>query len=285
MGGCPIESDTRRTDVTVDACLLASVAREAAETGARVAMEWLDRADELQIEEKSGPRDLVSRADRDAEAAIRSVLSLHRPHDGVLGEEGGQSVGESEVYWAVDPIDGTTSYLYGRADWAVSVAAMRCSDRRILAGAVVEPMVGKTTVAAAGGGTYTGGQRVVMSDDRRLDEALIEVNLGREDQRPVSGAMIAALVQHVRDVRRGGSAASALAQAATGRADAVWAPGLQPWDCAAGVLLVAEAGGLVGDLTGTSPGTLPISGNVLAAGPQLWAPLSELLRPIYVSEV
>jgi myo-inositol-1(or 4)-monophosphatase len=93
--------------------------------------------------------------------------------------------------------------------------------------------------------------------------------------------MIDALVPRVRDVRRGGSAAAALAQLATGRADAVWVPGLQPWDCAAGVLLVQESGGLVGDLAGPSAGTWPASGDVLAAGRNLWEPLRTLLAGVY----
>jgi myo-inositol-1(or 4)-monophosphatase len=88
-------------------------------------------------------------------------------------------------------------------------------------------------------------------------------------------------VPRVRDVRRGGSAACALAQLATGRVDAVWAPGLQPWDCAAGVLLVHESGGVVGDLDGRTPGTWPASGDVLATRSELWEPLSEVLAPTY----
>jgi myo-inositol-1(or 4)-monophosphatase len=270
---------------SVDDQDLMTVARLAAEAGARVAMAWRKRSDLLQIEQKTGPRDLVSHADRDAESAIRSVLSQHRPDDGVLGEEGGMSTGTSDVEWAVDPIDGTTNYLYGRPDWAVSVAAVRRSDRHILAAAVSEPMLGRLTVSRAGGGTFVGDQRMAVPTDRPLLEALVELNLGREDQRDRSGPMIGALVPRVRDVRRGGSAASALAQVATGRADAVWAPGLQPWDCAAGVLLVAEAGGLVGDLAGLTHGTWPTSGDVLAAGPQLWATLRDLLRPIYAQGV
>jgi myo-inositol-1(or 4)-monophosphatase len=271
--------------MTPDCSSLLTVARMAAEAGARVAMSWRARAESLELEEKNGPRDLVSHADRDAEAAIRAVLSAHRPDDGVLGEEGGESAGTSDLLWAVDPIDGTTNYLYGRPDWAVSVAALRRSDRRILVGVVAEPMLGRLTEASAGGGTFVGERRVSVDTVRSLPEALVELNLGREDQRPLSPQMMAALAPRVRDVRRGGSAASALAQVATGRADAVWAPGLQPWDCAAGVLLVAEAGGVVGDLAGPTPGTWPQGGDVLACGPQLWDPICELLRPVYEASV
>jgi myo-inositol-1(or 4)-monophosphatase len=85
----------------------------------------------------------------------------------------------------------------------------------------------------------------------------------------------------VRDLRRAGSAAAALARLSTGRLDAAWLPGLQPWDCAAGVLLVEEAGGVVGDLAGPTPGTWPRSGDVLACAADLWSPLQRSLSPVY----
>jgi myo-inositol-1(or 4)-monophosphatase len=258
-----------------------SVALSAAEAGARVAMRWLERIGDLEIEQKAGPRDLVSRADRETEDAIIDSLMRARPDDGVLGEERGQIIGTSDVEWAVDPIDGTTNYLYQRPDWAVSVAAMRRRDQRVLAAAVCEPIVGRLTTACCGGGTWSAGRRVKMQTKSSLDQALIELNLGREDQRGRAGAMIDALAPVSRDIRRGGSAASALAQAATGRADAVWAPGLQAWDGAAGALLVQEAGGTVGDLSGPTHGCWPRGGDVLATAPALWAPLQRLLSPIY----
>jgi myo-inositol-1(or 4)-monophosphatase len=259
---------------------LMAVAQRAADAGARVAMRWQEGGD-LRVEEKAGPRDLVSQADRESEDAIAAVLSRLRPDDSVLGEERGATAGRSEVTWAVDPIDGTTNYLYGRPDWAVSVAALSRLDQRVLAAAVAEPALGRMTTAAHRGGTWSQGRRTTVRARAALDCALIEVNLGTEDQRDRAGAMIGALAPHARDIRRGGSAAAALAQVATGRADAVWAPGLQPWDGAAGVLLVHEAGGTVGDLSGDMPACWPPSGDVLASAPQLWAPLRRLLAPVY----
>jgi len=265
----------------VDPSELLAVARLAAEAGARTAMSWRDRADQLFIEEKTGPADLISQADRDAELAVREVLARHRPDDGVLGEEQGMTGGRSGVRWIVDPIDGTTNYLYGRPDWAVSVAAARVADGELLAGVVAEPAVGRLTEACLGGGTWADGRRVPELRAVELSHVLLELNLGHASQRLLSGRLLDALVPVTRDVRRGGSAASALAQMVTGRADAVWVPGLQPWDCAAGVLLVQEAGGLVGDLAGPVPGTWPASGDVLAAPPGLWEPLRVLLAEVY----
>lgn len=200
---------------------------------------------------------------------------------------GGSTIGPSGVRWIVDPIDGTANYLYGRPDWAVSVAAARVADRRLLAAAVAEPVLGRLTAARLGGGTRgagtrPGGRRVVAVRAQKLHRAIIELNLGREGQKARTGRMVDALVPRVRDIRRGGSAASALAQLATGRADAVWVPGLQPWDCAAGVLLASEAGCVVGDLSGAAEGTWPRSGDVLAAPPALWEPLRALLAGAYL---
>ncbi|MEU9554304.1 inositol monophosphatase family protein [Streptomyces fumanus] len=260
---------------------LLAVARAAARAGARTAAAWRAGAHELLIEEKAGPDDLVSQADRDTERAVRAVLSEHRPDDTVLGEEEGTTTGRGGVRWIVDPIDGTTNYLYGRPDWAVSVAAADADSGRLLAGVVVEPAVGALTEARAGARTVADGTPVAPLRKCDLSRALVELNFGRPAQRPLAGPAVGVLLPRVRDLRRGGSAAAALAQVATGRADALWAPGLHAWDCAAGALLVHRAGGTVGALTGPTPGTWPPDGDVLAASPALWTQLRELLARVY----
>jgi fructose-1,6-bisphosphatase/inositol monophosphatase family enzyme len=264
---------------------LVDVARIASAAGARIAMQWWMDRTQLEVQQKCGPRDLVSRADRETEAVIRDVLAELRPDDGVLGEEGGNTLGDSDIRWVIDPIDGTTSYLYGRSDWAVSVAAVRCSDGVVVAAAVQEPVAGWTTTAQRNCGTYLNGHRVTVNSESNLECTLVEINFGRDDQREVAGLMVSELATRVRDLRRGGSAACALAHVATGRADAVWAPGLQPWDGAAGLLLVEEAGGSVGDLSGICHGVWPGSGDVLAANPALWPALRSILSPVYAVKV
>lgn len=260
---------------------LLEVARLAAEAGSRVALDWRRRADELRVEEKAASDDLVSQADRETEAAVHALLDEHRPDDGRLGEETGERAGSTGIRWVTDPIDGTTNYLYGRPDWAVSVAATDSSGR-VLVGVVVEPALGLVTWASAGGGAWSDGRRLPPLAQSDLSRVLVELNAGRPDQRARFGSVVEALVGQVRDVRRGGSAAAALAQVATGRADAAWLPGLQPWDCAAGLLLVTEVGGVVGDLTGPASGHVPASGDVLATPPALWDGLSALLRPAFL---
>jgi myo-inositol-1(or 4)-monophosphatase len=260
---------------------LLTTARAAAQAGAKASMEWRARADELTVIEKAAADDLVSQADHDTEAAVRAMLERMRPDDGITGEEAGSSGGGSGIEWVVDPIDGTTNYLYGRPDWAVSVAAIVAPEGRILAAAVAEPAIGRVTEARLDGGAWVDGRRVERPGGTDLERALVEVNLGRPAQRGLAGGMVDALMPHVRDVRRGGSAASALAQVADGRADAYWGPGLLPWDAAAGLLIVSEAGGTVGSLAGATDAVWPASGNVLAADPDLFEPLRALLGEVY----
>jgi myo-inositol-1(or 4)-monophosphatase len=260
---------------------LLDAARDAARAGAAAAISRYGDLARLEVEEKAASDDLVSDADREAERAIRSVLEELRPGDAILGEEGGATAGESGIRWLVDPIDGTTSYLYGRPDWAVSVAAVRERDSRTLAAVVAEPALGRLTEASLGGGAWSDGERLRCSSCEDFSRALVEVNLGHGVQRERAGELFAALVPRVRDVRKGGSAAAALAAVAGGRVDAYWGPGLRPWDGAAGALLVGEAGGTVGDLAAWTGGDWPGSGDVLAAAPALAEPLRQALRPVY----
>jgi myo-inositol-1(or 4)-monophosphatase len=260
---------------------LLGAAREAAREGAAMAMSWRRNLAALEVEEKAASDDLVSQADRDVERAIRAVLGRLRPTDGVLGEEDGETAGASGIRWLVDPIDGTTNYLYGRADWAVSVAAVSRDDSRTLVAVVAEPALDRLSEATAGGGAWSAGGRLRCNPGADLTRALVEINLGRGPQKALAKDLIGELLPRVRDIRRGGSAAAALAQVADGRADAYWGPGLQPWDGAAGALLVVEAGGSVGDLAGPTGERWPASGDVLAAPADLWEPLRELLAGVY----
>ncbi|ONI92100.1 hypothetical protein ALI22I_05640 [Saccharothrix sp. ALI-22-I] len=253
------------------------VARTAAQAGGRKAAFWHHRAHRLFLEEEAAPDALIGEARRDADGAVRSVLTRRRPNDGVLGREG-STAGHTHVRWIIDSIGGSIDYLYERPDWAVSVAAA-APGGALLVGVVFEPALGRVTEARLGGGTLTNGEPVPAPGKRDLTRALVEVApVGRSAS---AGRTVDALVPRVGQLRRGGSTSAALARVATGRADALWAPDLKPWDCAAGVLLVQEAGGTVGDLVGPSPHTWPGSGDVLAAAPALWSPLRALLAQVH----
>jgi len=153
---------------------LLSVARLAAEAGVRTALYWSRRRNQLTVEEKLGPADLVSQADRETEQAIRGVLQERRPDDGWWGEESGHAPGSSGIRWVVDPIDGTTEYLYDRPGWAVSVAAVREDDDRVLTGVVAEPAMRRTTEACLGHGTWSDGRRSRCRSSTDLARALVE---------------------------------------------------------------------------------------------------------------
>lgn len=263
---------------------LTQAAYEAATAGAKIATYWQGRGAERNVREKTSPRDLVSRADVETESAIRQALHQLRPDDAIVGEEHPPSSGSSGVTWFVDPIDGTTSYLYGRCGWAVSVAAAG-PDGGVLTGVVAEPAHHRVSIAAAGRGAWVKDESLQVSQPDDLVHVLVEAYFGRPGpQRDRAAAMVGALLGNVRDLQRSGSAAVALANVAAGRADAVWSPGLQPWDGAAGLLLVHEAGGLVGDLDGPTERSWPPSGDVLAASPAVWHPLRDLLASVYGRE-
>jgi len=196
------------------------------------------------VDTKANPLDLVTEVDRASEELITSMLLDARPDDGLVGEEGVNVTGTSGVDWVIDPIDGTTSFVYGLPGFSVSIAATHGGET--VAGVVHAPMIGAVYQTAAGRGTTYNQRRVDCSDVVSLDRALIATGFAPDDQRRTrQGAQLAKLLPEIRDIRRMGSAALDLAAVASGQVDAYYEVGLNRWDYAAGVLLVAEAGGKV----------------------------------------
>jgi myo-inositol-1(or 4)-monophosphatase len=224
------------------------------------------------IERKSSATDMVSDADRDAESLIRRLIGDARPDDGVLGEEAGSAEGASGLRWVVDPLDGTTNYLYRHPVWAVSVACEDADGARV--GVVHQPCVGETFTAIRGRGAQLDQRPIAVSDVSDLASSLIGTGFSyipevRSDQ----ARALVEILPKVRDVRRAGSAAIDLAWVACGRLDGYYELGTRQWDRAAGVLLVTEAGGVTAPLA-------PVGGSgdgVLAANPALYAQLSHLV--------
>jgi myo-inositol-1(or 4)-monophosphatase len=227
------------------------------------------------IETKSSPTDLVSEADRAAERAVRGALSGHRPHDAVLGEEGGEDPGTSGVRWIVDPLDGTTNYLFGIPHWAVSVA---CEDGGgMIAGVVLDALRDEEWAATRSGPLELNGEpRAERRAPPALGEALVATGFGYEAAvRERQAAVAARVLPRVRDLRRGGSATLDLAWTAAGRLDAYWERGPQPWDEAAGALLCRRAGLEIHWLEACDDGPA----GIVAAPAALAGPLLELVRP------
>jgi myo-inositol-1(or 4)-monophosphatase len=212
---------------------------------------------------------MVSDADRAAEDAITSLLRAERPDDGLLGEEGASVEGTSGRRWVVDPLDGTTNFLYGFPQWAVSVAVEDASGA--LAGVVFDPVRGELFAAERGAGAALNGAPARVRDGGDLSRSLIATGFGYEPGWRAEQARAAAhVLPNVRDIRRAGAAALDLAWLAAGRLDGYWERGLEPWDWAAGRLLVTEAGGAVAELDGERPG-------LVAAGPALLPQLVNLV--------
>ena len=221
--------------------------------------------------------------DRRAQALIADRLRAARPQDAFFGEEGGAATGTSGVTWVVDPIDGTVNYVYDIPAYAVSVAAAVGDPRvpgewRPVAGAVVNPVSGERFWARSGGGAWRQRGRLEATRVRvstQADLALSLVGTGFGYAAPVrawQARVLAPILPRVRDIRRIGSAALDLCRIAEGSLDAYYERGLNPWDLAAGWLLVTEAGGTVTGLQGDPP-----TGDMLIAGGAAAAAMRDLL--------
>ena len=256
--------DRRPPDVSAEILALAiGAARSAGEL-------LLDRvgAPASGLAAKSSRTDLVSDADRDAEALLVGMIRAARPGDAIVAEEGGGGSGSSGVTWAVDPLDGTINYLWGIPQWSVSVAARDAGGG--LVGVVHDPSRGETFTARRGHGAFLNGVRLRMGPGAELSQALIGTGFQyRAEERALQAQRLLRVLPAVRDLRRLGSAALDLAWVACGRLDGYFESGLNPWDSAAGELLVREAGGVVEE---AEPGSF------VAAGPGLFGPLRDLVR-------
>jgi myo-inositol-1(or 4)-monophosphatase len=221
---------------------LVETCERAARAGAEELLSWRGR---FKAREKS-PADLVTDADLASQAAIRAVVAGRFPHHLFMGEEKSAAldVGDDEFVWIVDPLDGTTNYVHGYPCYAVSVAVSK--GDHLLAGVILNPLAEELYLAEQGAGAFCNGERLSTSDVQTVGEALVAVSLPpRVGLESPDLADLVRVVQTCQAVRRSGSAALNLAHVAHGRLDAFWATKIQPWDVAAGVLLVREAGGVV----------------------------------------
>jgi myo-inositol-1(or 4)-monophosphatase len=247
----------------------------AAREGGRIIARYVDRVDTVAVAEKSR-NDFVSEVDRQAEAEITAVIRKAYPQHGILGEEGGRSGGD-EFVWIVDPLDGTTNFLHGFPQFSVSIA---CEHRgRIEVAVVFDPLRSEMFTASRGSGTQLDGRRVRVSRQRTLEGSLIGTGFPYRANIKYAKpylAMLEVVMGAAAGIRRPGSAALDLAYVAAGRTDGFWEIGLAPWDTAAGTLLITEAGGMIGTLTGAR---YEQGGNVVAGNPKVYAALLEAIRP------
>ena len=218
------------------------IAREA---GALVA-NYAERRPAIEIK---GEQDLVTEADRASEALIIERLRSHFPSHGIVAEESGRHESPSDYRWYVDPLDGTTNFAHSFPAYNVTLALEKAGE--LICGVVFDPTRNELFSAEQGGGAYLNNRRISVSACQRTEEALLCTGFPsrrRHENINVHFFYQLSIVTH--GIRRTGSAALDLAYVASGRLDGFWEFGLNPWDMAAGVLMIREAGGRVTDMKG-----------------------------------
>ena len=255
----------------IDADALLLLAVDVGEEAAALLVSGLHR-ERTMVATKSSSTDMVTEMDQRSEALIVERILAARPDDGLLGEEGTERTGTSGVTWVIDPLDGTTNYLYGYPGFSVSLAAV--VEARTLAATVVDPIHHETWTATSDGGAHCNGETLSGPAPGPLGETLLATGFSYDPgRRARQGRMLSMVLPQVRDIRRGGGAAVDLCWVACGRVDAFYERGLAPWDLAAGALIAAEAGARVADLDGAAA-----SGDgVLAAHPERFDELAACL--------
>ena len=249
--------------VRTDPFALLDLATDAAQRAADLLLDGMGQA-RTTVETKSTATDMVSEMDRASERLIVSTLLAARPDDGLVGEEGSALSGTSGLRWVIDPLDGTTNYLYGHPGWAVSIAAEDAAG--VVAGVVIDPMLRDVFTATRGGGAQRNGQAIACSSLDDVSTALLATGFGyAAERRRAQAEVLVGLLPRIRDIRRMGAAAVDLCSVACGRVDAYFERGLAWWDMAAGGLIAAEAGALVSAIDGGPPG--PDAGSPEVAPP------------------
>lgn len=224
------------------------------------------------VQTKSSATDMVTQWDTASEHFVVDQLSKLRPHDSIIGEEGGQVQGTTPYTWLIDPIDGTTNFLYNLSGYAISIAA--CIETDPVSAAVFLPATRELFVAAKGHGSWLGSSRLQVSPCESIETALVATGFSYSAaRRDLQGQRIARLLPRVRDLRRLGAAAADLCFVAAGRLDAYFEEGLQAWDLAAGQLIASEAGATLSNFVGS---TITPS-QVLVATPRIHGDLLKLL--------
>lgn len=253
---------------------MANIALRAARLAGKHIVRGFDRPDLIELSMK-GHNDFVTNIDREAEQIVIGTLREKYPDHQFTGEESGTSDNDSDHEWVIDPLDGTANFARGNPHFCVSIACLH--KGRLEHAVVVDPIREEEFVASRGKGSTLNGKRIRASNVESLDGAVVAT--GGKD-RHLHAEAETAVYRHLLETRaftrQPGSAALELAYIAAGRIDGMWMRELGRWDIAAGALLVTEAGGLVGDFDGGA--NYMKSGNIVAAAPKLFKPLTQLIR-------
>ncbi|MEY4591470.1 MAG: hypothetical protein RIR18_365 [Pseudomonadota bacterium] len=258
-----------------------NIAIKAARRAANIINRASNDLDLLKVHSK-GTNDFVTEVDKAAEAIIIQTLTEAYPAYGILAEESGQISGTStggnaeEYQWIVDPLDGTTNFIHGFPQYAISIALAK--GNVVEQAVVFDPTRNELFTASKGAGAFLNDRRIRVSKRIRLSDALVGTGFPYRVFDHVDSYMsiFKELSQKCAGLRRPGAASLDLAYVAAGRLDAFWEFGLAPWDMAAGALLISEAGGLITDLNGAS--SYLDTGNVVAGTPKVFLPLLQLVQ-------
>jgi myo-inositol-1(or 4)-monophosphatase len=254
---------------------LLNIAVSAARKAGSFISRAVERVDTLQVDSK-GYNDFVTEVDRRAEQEIIHVIHKAYPNHGILAEESGGHAGDESV-WIIDPLDGTTNFLHGFPQFAVSIALQHSG--RLEVAVIYDPLRDELFTAIRGGGAQLNGRRLRVSKAKGLDGTLIGTGFPFKDQSHVDAylGMFKTLLPRTAGIRRAGSAALDLAYVAAGRLDGFWEIGLKPWDMAAGILLIQESGGIIGDFRGGQD--FFNSGNVVTGNARVYEALVAAIQP------
>lgn len=251
-----------------------TIAIRAARAAGNIMLRSLNRLDALKVESKR-EKDFVSDVDRQSEQEIINIIRRAYPEHSILAEESGKTAGSS-VEWIIDPLDGTTNYLHGFPQFAVSIAVRQ---KQVLeAGVIYDPIQQELFIAVRGQGATLNDRRIRVSNRIRLDNALVGTGLPYLSHHDFDGYLkqLSNVMRSVAGVRRAGAASLDLAYVASGRLDGFWENSLKIWDIAAGALMIQEAGGLVSDTQGGASHLE--TGNIACGNPKIHPQLLKLIR-------
>lgn len=254
-----------------------NIALRAARSAGELIIRSVERLDALAVSEKDA-RDYVSEVDRAAEQSIIAVLSKAYPTHGILAEESGLREGQGEgadYLWIIDPLDGTTNFIHGFPQYAISIALAH--HGQVVQAVVYDPERNELFTASKGRGAFLNDRRIRVSKRTRLEESLLGTGFPFRSLEHIDTyvGIFKELTGKTAGMRRPGAAALDLAWVACGRMDGFWEFGLAPWDMAAGTLLITEAGGLVSDLAGEA--NYLETGNLVAGTPKVFSQLMQVI--------
>ncbi|OGO94496.1 MAG: inositol monophosphatase [Coxiella sp. RIFCSPHIGHO2_12_FULL_44_14] len=260
---------------------LLNIAIQAARSAGKVIVRFMDRLEATDITEK-GRNDFVTTVDQYAEQEIIQIIRKSYPEHSILAEESGLDQRDEHSVWIIDPLDGTTNFIHGFPQFAVSIACRQ--QGKLEVGVIYDPIRQELFTAVRGAGAQLNHRRIRVSTCHKFEHALIGTGFPYRKTQPFQAYLktLAEILPRAAGLRRAGAAALDLAYVAAGRLDGFWETALHEWDMAAGVLLIKEAGGFVGDFAGGDD--YLASGNIIVGNTAIYPLLSSLVRKSWEEE-